>query len=61
MSTGKLVLASVGLIVVGAVLGAALGQLFPGSGILFIAPMALCVGIAVRLFAKRHLDKHDRQ
>jgi hypothetical protein len=50
----KLTLLVLVIIVSAAVLGALLGQLFPRSGLLYLVPVGLGVGISIRLIA-RHL------
>jgi len=44
------------IIVSAAVVGAVLGQLFPWSGVLYVVPIGIGIGISIRLFA-RHLAR----
>jgi hypothetical protein len=52
----KLTLIILVIIVFAAVVGAVLGQLFPGTGVLYVVPIGIGIGVSIRLFA-RHLAR----
>lgn len=56
MTDLKLTLTILVIIVTAAVVGAGLGQLFPRSGVLYMVPIGIGIGISIRLFAK-HLER----
>lgn len=55
----KLTLMILAIIVTAAVVGAGLGQLIPRSGVLYMVPMGIGIGISIRLFAKHLARKRE--
>ncbi len=56
MAELKLALTILAIVVSGAIVGALLGQIFPHSSPLYVVPVALGVGISIRLIS-RHLAR----
>ena len=61
MAQLKLALIILVIVVSAAVIGAALGQLFPRSGPIYIVPVALGIGISSRLIARFRAHKREDQ
>jgi hypothetical protein len=55
----RLTLIVLAVIVSAAVVGAFLGQLFPRSGLLYMVPVAIGIGLSVRLIARHLESKRD--
>lgn len=60
MSDLKLTLIILAIIISASVVGAVLGQLFPRSGVLYMVPVGIGVGISIRLFARHLARKREK-
>jgi hypothetical protein len=53
MTDRKLTLTILAVIVSAAVVGAFVGQLYPRSGVLYLVPIGIGVGVSIRLIAQQ--------